>query len=185
MLEEGIKQLAMWIAEGIWDTQHRLSINISTRQFHNENFSGVLIQLLEKTSVPPQCIDLEITEYSVIDNIEKAIAIMNELIAVGISFSLNDFGTGYSSLAYLKSLPVATVKIDRSFISDITENKSDEALVTSIITIAQNLHLSVVAEGVETQEQMLMLKYYQCEYLQGYYFSKPVSANDFSTLLRQ
>lgn len=185
VLAEAIKQLAIWIAKGMWNTPHRLSINISTRQFHNADFSKNLSQLINKINVPAQCIDIEITEHSVIDDIDKAISKMNDLIKIGVSFSLDDFGTGYSSLAYLKSLPVATVKIDRSFIKDITENKSDEALVTSIIAIAKNLNLSVVAEGIETREQMLLLKQHQCEYLQGYYFSKPVSANEFTKLLSQ
>ena len=92
---------------------------------------------------------------------------------------------GYSSLSYLKNLPVSTVKIDRSFIRDITEDKSDEALVTSIITISKNLGLSVVAEGIETREQMQILKHFQCEYLQGYYFSKPVPAEEFEILIGQ
>ncbi len=185
VLEQGIKQLAVWIAEGLWDTRHRLSINISSRQFHNESFSSNVTNLLEKINVPATCIDIEITEHSVINDVTKAIEKMEELIDKGITFSLDDFGTGYSSLAYLKSLPVAAVKIDRSFIGDVTENKSDEALVISIIAIAKTLGLSVVAEGIETQEQKQLLTQHQCEYLQGYFFSKPVSAGEFSLLLSQ
>lgn len=185
VLEESFKQLAIWIAEGIWDTQQRLSINISARQFHNDQFSKSVFNLLDKINLPAECIDIEMTEHSVINDVNKAVAKMEELIDRGITFSLDDFGTGYSSLAYLKALPVTTLKIDRAFICDITDNKSDEMLVTSILLIAKNLGLSVVAEGIETREQMQMLKHFQCEYLQGYYFSKPVPATEFEILLRQ
>lgn len=183
VLEEGFKQLASWISQGLWNTQHRLSINISARQFQNEEFPGVVIKLLEKTSVPAQCVDIEITEHSVINDVKKAVAKMEQLNSRGVTFSLDDFGTGYSSLGYLKTLPVATLKIDKSFISDITENKSDKALVNSIIAISKNLGLSVVAEGIETHEQMLLLKQYDCDFLQGYYFNKPLPADEFTKLL--
>ncbi|MFK5947263.1 MAG: EAL domain-containing protein, partial [Methylococcales bacterium] len=185
VLEESLKQLASWIKAGLWKLQQRLSINISTRQFQDEHFSKSFINLLDKINVPAQCIDLEITEYSLINDVKKSVVKMQELISKGITFSLDDFGTGYSSLSYLKNLPVSTVKIDRSFIKDITEDKSDEALVISIITICKNLGLSVVAEGVETKEQLKILNLYQCEYVQGYYFSKPVPAIEFEALLAQ
>ena len=185
VLEASFTQLAVWIAEGLWDTRHRLSINISAREFQNENFSETVMYLLEKINVPAQCIDLEVTEHSVINDVKKAVAKMDELIDKGITFSLDDFGTGYSSLGYLKSLPVATLKIDQSFIRDITEDESDKALVTSIIAISKNLGLSVVAEGIETKQQMLMLTQFQCDYLQGYYFSRPVPADEFSQLLKK
>jgi len=183
VLEESLKQLAHWIKQGLWKSDQRLSINISTRQFQDENFAQSILNLIEKINVPAQCIDIEITEYSLINDVKKSVTKMEELISKGVSFSLDDFGTGYSSLSYLKNLPVSTVKIDRSFIMDITEDKSDEALVTSIITISKNLGLSVVAEGVETKEQLEILKQFQCEYAQGYYFSKPVPALEFKKLL--
>jgi len=183
IFEESLKHLAQWIAEGLWKPEQRLSINISTRQFQDENFSQLILDLIEKINVPAQCIDIEITEYSLINDVKKSVSKMEELINKGVSFSLDDFGTGYSSLSYLKNLPVATVKIDRSFIQDITEDKSDKALVTSIITISKNLGLSVIAEGVETKEQLEILNQYQCEYVQGYYFSKPVPAIEFEHLL--
>lgn len=183
VLEQSLKQLASWIAKKRWNLQHRLSINISTRQFQDEHFSSSIISLIDKIKVPAQCIDLEITEYSVINDVTKSVLKMQELIEKGVTFSLDDFGTGYSSLSYLKNLPVSTVKIDRSFIQDITEDQSDKALVTSIITISKNLGLSVVAEGVETKEQLQILKQFQCEYVQGYYFSKPIPALEFGKLL--
>ncbi|MEW4982655.1 MAG: EAL domain-containing protein [Cycloclasticus sp.] len=183
VIEESFNQLAMWIAEGLWNKEQRLSINISARQFHDNQFSGSVIRLLEKINVPATCIDLEVTEHSVINDVTKAVSKMNVLIDKGITFSLDDFGTGYSSLGYLKALPVATLKIDKSFINDVVLDKSDQALVTSIIAISKNLGLTVVAEGVETKEQMLMLKEYQCEILQGYYFSKPIPADKFKELL--
>jgi len=183
VIEESLKQLAIWIREGLWKPQQRLSINISTRQFQDEHFVKSVVNLINKINVPAQCIDIEITEYSLINDVKKSVLKMEELIDKGVSFSLDDFGTGYSSLSYLKNLPVSTVKIDRSFIQDITEDKSNEALVTSIITISKNLGLSVIAEGVETKEQLQILNKYQCEYVQGYYFSKPVPAMEFRAFL--
>jgi len=185
VLKESLKQLASWMAMGIWKPHQRLSINISTRQFQDEHFSHSVIRLIEEAGVPAQCVDIEITEYSLINDLKKSVAKMEELIRQGVSFSLDDFGTGYSSLSYLKNLPVSTVKIDRSFIQDITIDKSDEALVTSIITISKNLGLTVVAEGIETKDQLQILKRFQCDYVQGYYFSKPVPAIEFESLLQQ
>lgn len=179
MLEDSFRQLASWISKDLWNVQHRLSINISSRQFQNKKLSIGLINLLEKTEVPAHCIDIEITEDSIISDVKKAVDKMEQLIEKGITFSLDDFGTGYSSLGYLKMLPVTTLKIDRSFIDDITENESDRALVTLILAISKNMGLKTVAEGIETQEQMLMLKNFQCELLQGYYFSKPLAAEEF------
>jgi len=184
VVEESFNQLAVGIAEGLWDTAQRLSINISARQFHDELFLESVTQLLEKINVPATCIDLEVTEHSVINDVSKAVSKMNALIDKGFTFSLDDFGTGYSSLSYLKALPVTTLKIDKSFIDGLVVDKSDQALVTSIIAISKNLGLIAVAEGVETEEQALMLKQYQCEILQGYYFSKPVPADDFQQLLQ-
>lgn len=185
VFKESLKQLANWIAKGIWKPNQKLSINISTRQFQDEHFSRSVIGLIEKSGVPAQCVDIEITEYSLINDVKKSVSKMQELITKGVTFSLDDFGTGYSSLSYLKNLPVATVKIDRSFIQDITTDKSDKALVTSIITISKNLGLTVVAEGIETKEQLQILKQYQCENVQGYYFSKLLPAVEFERLLRQ
>ena len=184
VLEASFTQLAGWLAQGLWDPQHRLSINISARQFNSAAFSQNVLRLLEKTKAPAQCIDIEVTEHSVISDMLSAIAKMEELIARGITFSLDDFGTGYSSLGYLKSLPFATLKIDKSFICDIIEDESDKALVTSIIAIAKNLGLSVVAEGIETEQQMLTLRDLNCEFFQGHYFSKPVPVDEFEESLQ-
>lgn len=185
VLEKSLQQLAEWISEGIWDVNQRLSINVSTRQFQSEFFVKSVIDLIETSGVPAQCVDIEITEYNVIDDVDDAVIKMEELIRAGVTFSLDDFGTGYSSLSYLKNLPFAIVKIDRAFVQDMAENESDAVLVNSIITISKNLGLSVVAEGIETKEQMQMLRQYQCEYLQGYYFSKPIPAAEFKQLLLQ
>lgn len=183
VLQNCFEQLAAWISRGIWNPQHRLSINISARQFQDKKFNEKVFGLIEKTSVPFECIDFEVTEHSLIYDIHDAIERMNQLIASGISFSLDDFGTGYSSMSYLKLLPVSTIKIDRSFIRDITEDKSDEALVTSIITISKNLGMSVVAEGIETEQQKSLLQDFNCDFLQGYYFSKPVAVEPFEIML--
>lgn len=184
VIEKSFSQLAEWLEHDIWNTQQRLSINISARQFHNDKFLHRVVELLDATNIPSTCIDIELTEHSLINDLGKAVEKMDMLIKKGVTFSLDDFGTGYSSLGYLKTLPVSTLKIDRSFIKDVTTNRSDQALVSSIIAISKNLGLNVVAEGIETQDQLKMLKKYNCDYLQGYYCSEPAAVDQFSRLLK-
>lgn len=184
VLSQSFTQLADWIEQGLWNHQHRMSINISARQFHHDNFLQLVYKLLDKTNVPATCIDIELTEHSLLNDVGKAIQKMDSLIKKGVTFSLDDFGTGYSSLGYLKSLPVSSLKIDKSFIQEITTSKCDQALVTSIIAIARNLELAVVAEGIETQAQMRLLRKYGCDYLQGFYCSQPQPADKFRRQLK-
>jgi EAL domain-containing protein (putative c-di-GMP-specific phosphodiesterase class I) len=126
---------------------------------------------------------LEITESSFIDNVDEAIKHMNEIIKMGVRFVVDDFGTGYSSLSYLRKLPVSTLKIDKSFISQLTQNNRDALLTHSIISLSKRLGLDVIAEGVETKEQLLFLQAYQCDQVQGYLFSKPLNEPDFRKFL--
>ena len=125
---------------------------------------------------------IELTESMLVDNIENVIILMNALRNVGVQFELDDFGTGYSSLQYLKRLPLYQLKIDQSFVRDITTDKSDKAIVKTIIKMAQGLGLSVIAEGVETKEQLNQLQKIGCSYYQGYLFSKPLPISDFENL---
>jgi len=184
-VETALEQLALWIDAGIWDNQQILCINTSPRQFRDDQFSESMMHYLEKTGVPPECINIEVTEHNVIHNHEKAITKMGELIEMGVSFSLDDFGTGYSSLSNLKSLPVNRIKIDKSFIGDISHDSSDEALVGSIFALSEHLQLEVVAEGVETVEQVEVLKKFNCGLFQGFYYSKPLSVKNMTRFLKK
>ena len=135
--------------------------------------------------VQPDQINLEITESLLVRGTDNVIAIMNELVAMGMSLALDDFGTGYSSLAYLKKFPISTLKIDRSFVVGLPYEENDCAIARAIVTMAQQLRQEIVAEGVETVEQMSFLRELGCDQLQGYLFSQPVPAVEFAAMLRE
>jgi len=152
----------------------RVSVNVSVRHFTEQNIVDVIRDILAETGLGPEFLELEITESVVMVNPEQAIKTLGELKSMGISIAIDDFGTGYSSLMNLKRLPVDIIKIDRSFISGIAVEKSDETLVSTIISMGHNLGLSVVAEGVETDEQLAFLAERRCEEVQGFYLSEPL-----------
>ena len=160
-----------------------LSINISPRQFHQNSFVDDVLHAITTYSIPAQCIKLEITEGIVIQNVEDTIDKMNILRQHGVHFAIDDFGTGYSSLSYLKQLPVDLLKIDQSFVRDCTNNSNDAEIIRAIIAIASNLHLELIAEGVETIEQLNFLHELGCDQYQGYLFSPPVDEQAFRLLL--
>jgi EAL domain-containing protein (putative c-di-GMP-specific phosphodiesterase class I) len=149
-----------------------ISVNISPRQFHNLDFVDIVEDLLNRYQVEPRFIEFEITETTAMQDVDHTLAIMHRLRDLGISFSIDDFGTGYSSLGSLNKMPVSTLKIDKQFIDDLQANSG---IVATIIAISQHMHLNVVAEGVETEEQLLTLDAMGCHEAQGYYFSRPVS----------
>lgn len=168
-------------AKQIIDTQpscKSLSINISVKQFFYEGFLDYLLAQLDESGFDKNKLIIEITESLFIDNIEYVLDILNRLKMQGIRISLDDFGTGYSSLSMLKSLPIDELKIDKSFVDDIVENKHAESLLEGIISIAKKMGMSIVAEGIETKEQRNLLEGLGCEVYQGYYFSKPVNISD-------
>lgn len=182
VLETACAQLSAWKDHAL-TRDIVLSINISAKQFRHPNFALQVLNTIEKYEIRPSALKLELTEVLLLDDIDNAISIMNTLNAVGVLFSLDDFGTGYSSLQYLKQLPLDQLKIDQSFVRDITVNPNNKALVRTIIAIAKGLNLSVIAEGVETQEQRdLLLKSGNQEY-QGFFFSKPLPIKEFEGLL--
>jgi len=153
-----------------------VSINVSARQFHQADFVDQVLDTLANTGVPPGKLKLELTETLFVNNIEDVIAKMNTLQSHGIGFSLDDFGTGYSSLSYLKRMPLQQLKIDRSFVRDITTDSNDAAISKTIVALADSLGLKVIAEGVETHQQRNTLAEYGCLNYQGYLFSKPLPA---------
>ncbi len=167
------------------DSFKRIAINVSPWQFSRKDYLDEVEYLLEKYQVDAKHIELEITEQTLVGNFSSFSEKMKKMQNMGIHFSIDDFGTGYSSLAYLKSLPVNMLKIDQTFIRDVTKDKNDDAIVETIIVMARSLDLEVIAEGVETVEQLNFLLAHNCYLFQGYYFSKPVDFNEFVELLKK
>lgn len=161
----------------------RVGVNVSARQFQQQPLADIIFQILEETGLAPEYLDLELTESSIITNAQAAIDVLTRLKAMGVTISIDDFGTGFSSLSYLKRLPIDALKIDQSFVRDVTTDPDDAALVMAIVTLAHNLRLQVVAEGVETEEQLRFLHLLRCDEVQGYLFSKPLPAKGLEELL--
>jgi EAL domain-containing protein (putative c-di-GMP-specific phosphodiesterase class I) len=160
-----------------------VSVNLSARQFKNQDIIQVVQRVLTETGCPPEALELEITESVLMERPEKVTAVLRELYDMGIRLSIDDFGTGYSSLSYLRNFPIHELKIDRSFIEDIVHDESHAAIVKAIISLAHSMKLKVLAEGVETQEQLDYLRAEKCDHLQGYYFSRPVPAIQIDDML--
>ena len=154
-----------------------ISVNISSTHFTDHNFLAFLQACLKKYPINPNRLELEITETLLMENMSAGLEVINKIKQLGVRIALDDFGTGYSSLSYLKTLPIDTVKIDREFIKDIPDSESDMQISSVIIFLAKQLHFEVVAEGVETEEQLAFLKASHCDLAQGFYFSKPVAAH--------
>ena len=162
-----------------------VAVNLSAYQFRQKNLAGVVERILRKSALEPRYLELEITESLVMQNLDRVTTILNDLKALGTTLSLDDFGTGYSSLSYLKRFPFDTLKIDQSFIRDVTSEPDSAAIAKTIIAMGHNLRLKVIAEGVETAGQLNYLRGHNCDEIQGYLFSKPIIAEDFGTLLRE
>ncbi len=154
----------------------RMAVNLSVRQFREQDIAYLVNNILEETGLDAKWLELEITESMLMDQNDKCIRMLTDLSDMGVHLTIDDFGTGYSSLAYLKQLPVGTLKIDRSFVKDITTDPNDAAVVQAVVAMAHNLHLRVVAEGAETAEQAVFLYNQSCDEMQGFFFSRPVSA---------
>lgn len=183
VLEEACKALVAWKDAGLWLPGMKLSINISPRQFRRDAFADDVIAVLDKYPLPEHSLDMEITEGILIQRVDDAVVTMTTLSDRGISFSLDDFGTGYSSISYLKRLPVSTLKIDQGFVRDIIDDRNDRVLIETIITMGRLLDMELVAEGVEEQEQLEILKSFGCDYYQGFLFSGAVPFAEFEAVL--
>jgi diguanylate cyclase (GGDEF)-like protein/PAS domain S-box-containing protein len=181
VLETACSQTRSWM--DLHRSPLRMAVNLSGRQFWQSDLVETIARGLEKSRLPPERLELEITESMVMRDVDLAIAKMHELTAMGIRLSMDDFGTGYSSLAALKRFPIHTLKIDKSFIKDVTTNANDAAISSSIIALAHTMNLTVVAEGIETREQLDFLTEKGCEIGQGYFFSKPILASEAETML--
>nr|WP_223293804.1 GGDEF and EAL domain-containing protein [Sideroxydans lithotrophicus] len=161
-----------------------LAVNVSATQFHQLDFVFQVRATVQRHAIDPKLLKLELTESMLLENIEDTIRTMNALKEIGVQFSLDDFGTGYSSLQYLKRLPLDQIKIDQSFVRDIASDSNDREIVGTIIAMAQNLYLDVIAEGVETEEQRQFLQDNGCTHFQGYLFGKPVPVEQFEAMLQ-
>lgn len=162
-----------------------VAVNISARQFHGQDLPQLVRSILAETGLPPDTLELEVTEGIAMQNVERTTAILHELKAMGIKLSIDDFGTGFSSLSYLKRFPIDKLKVDQSFIRHLTEDENDAAITQAVITLGHSLKLQVIAEGVETPEQLAWLREYACDEIQGYLYSKPVPAAALEELLRE
>lgn len=182
VMQEACRQNKIWQEQGLLAVP--ISINLSVRQFMQQNLASRVASILQDTGLAAKYLDLEITESMTMD-INRATECLEELAQLGVGISVDDFGTGYSSFHYLKQLPINRLKIDRSFVRDIMQDPSDAAIVAAIIAMAHTLHLEVIAEGVETEEQMHFLKQHRCDEMQGYLWSPPVTSMRMEQLLAQ
>ncbi len=182
VLQEACRQWVYWQSKGI--PSYPVAVNVSALQFQDPTFPSQVKAVIKETGIPPQMLELEITEEAAAFDPQRVVEIMQELKSLGISLAIDDFGTGYSSLSHLKRFPVDVLKIDRSFVSDIESSESTSAsIVKLILKLSQQLNVKVVAEGVETEMQYQQLKHWECEILQGFLFSKPIPADEYANLI--
>ncbi|PCI14114.1 MAG: hypothetical protein COB71_03990 [Thiotrichales bacterium] len=174
VLQHGLAQFKKWQAEGL--VLGTMAINVSPKQFHQDSFVEYVKGLLNDMDMSGEVLELELTENILLDQTAETVSKIEALKEVGVLFSIDDFGTGYSSMAYLKKLPLDRLKIDKSFVSDITTNINDAHIVKTIIGMSHNLGLELIAEGVETKEEMEFLLENGCDDFQGYYFARPMPA---------
>jgi EAL domain-containing protein (putative c-di-GMP-specific phosphodiesterase class I) len=180
-LEEACRQLREWRDAGIEPV--RVSVNVSALQLQHDKVFEKVESLLDKYELAGEDLELEITENVLVADMEATVAILEQVRTLGVKVSIDDYGTGYSSLSYMKQLPVDALKIDRCFIVDICTDRADQAIVNSTIVLANNLGMSVIAEGVEEADQVALLQSYGCNHIQGFYFSKPLREEPFTKLL--
>lgn len=182
VLGEACRQMAAW--HGAGHSNLSVAVNLSARQLQSPLFVSDVKEALEGSGLPPEALELELTESLLMSHVEDNISLLNRLKGMGVKLSVDDFGTGYSSLAYLKRLPLDAVKVDRAFVQDITADPGDASITRAVITMAHNLRLKVVAEGVETEGQISLLVANHCDDMQGYYFSPPVPPDQATKLLQ-
>ncbi len=181
-LRSGCEQLRNWQERYPEAASWVLSVNLSAKHFTSGDLVNRVFQVLARTGLNPASLKLEVTESEIMHNLDEARALLEKLRSLEVQLALDDFGTGYSSLSYLQSLPINTLKIDRSFVASMTTNPESQTIISSIISLAHNLDLNVIAEGVETSEQLNRLRMLECDYVQGYLFGKPMPATDTEAL---
>jgi diguanylate cyclase len=181
VLKEACRQVQDWIDAGLHATP--VAVNVSSLEFRSEGFLESLRAILKDTRLDPRYLELELTESVLMQHAESSVSVLSMLKSIGVRLAVDDFGTGYSSLSYLKRFPIDSLKIDQSFVRDITTDTNDATIVSAVISMARSLKQCVIAEGVETEEQIAFLQAHSCDEAQGFYFSKPVIANQFAKLL--
>lgn len=183
VMRTGMMQMKKWYDEGL--APGVLALNLTIKQLKQDDFISMLQKMMEDTGCLPKWLELEVTEGEVMQNPEQAVRVLKQVSVLGIKLAIDDFGTGYSSLAYLKRLPVDKLKIDQSFVREIPGDEEDVAIVGAIIALSKSLHLDIIAEGVETQEQKEFLTANGCEQIQGYLYGRPMRAEDMNQMLRE
>lgn len=183
VLAMACEQTQRWAEQGFGKLH--VSVNLSARQLKDREFQQVIASILQDSQIPPECLELELTESMIIEDADSVIALLRQFRESGIKISVDDFGTGYSSLSYLRDLPVDTLKIDRAFIEEVENSKQQLAIVKAIVVLGESLGLQIVAEGVENDAQLQLLKQLGCDLIQGYHVSKPLSATEMEALLQQ
>jgi EAL domain-containing protein (putative c-di-GMP-specific phosphodiesterase class I) len=181
VIETACAQNMTWQRRGL--PAMRIAVNLSPRQFADPNLLQDIRVALEKSGMAPQLLELEITESMVVQNLERTMRVLEAIKSLGITLSIDDFGTGYSSMSLVKKLPIDALKIDRSFVREITRDIGDKAIADAIIALGRALDLTVVAEGVETLEQEAFLRAHNCDEIQGYLVSRPVPADEFAAFI--
>ena len=182
VLNEATRQLAQWRGDGL--VLDHIAVNVSPAQVDRQDFVAMVRQTLSETAIAPQQLELEVTESFLMANAGPDVSVLEELRSLGVSFAIDDFGTGHSSLSYLKRLPIDRLKIDRSFVRDIPQDPNAEAIVRAILALGRSLQITVLAEGVETREQLAFLVGEDCDGVQGRLFGEPMSASEFSSFVR-
>jgi EAL domain-containing protein (putative c-di-GMP-specific phosphodiesterase class I) len=182
VLRHATEQAQAWVDAGLRPTT--MAVNVSAMEFRDDDFVRGLFAILDESRLNPQALELELTESVLMRRVASTAFILQTLRKRGVQVAIDDFGTGYSSLSYLRKFPIDTLKIDQSFVRQIASADGDAAIVTAVIGMARSLKLKVVAEGVETFEELEFLHGHHCEEAQGYYFSRPVPAEQFAKLLQ-
>ncbi|MEH2069391.1 MAG: EAL domain-containing response regulator [Nostoc sp.] len=181
VLKKVCEQIKSWHHLGIYSLN--IAVNLSVIEFNQQDFIQEIINFIETNDLRAECLELEITESMILQDVNSAVATMNKLRTLGVKMAIDDFGTGYSSLTYLKSLPINTLKIDRYFIHNVATDPQKSAITKALIQMAHNLNLNVVAEGVETEAELAFLRQHNCNFMQGFLFSRPLPAAEFKNFL--
>ena len=182
VLDQACRQLRLWHDAGMSDL--RMAVNLSTVQLHHSELSRMVTNLIQRYKLPPRCLEMEVTETGLMEDIAAAAGHLNSLKKAGVQIAIDDFGTGYSSLSYLRGLPLDKIKIDRSFVQDVLVDEDDATIVRAIIQLGRSLNMQVIAEGVESAEQEAYITAQGCNEGQGYYYSRPLSASAFNDWIR-
>jgi len=183
VLREACREIRAIHERGFADL--RVAVNLSPRQFRQRDLARSIASVLDELHLDPDCLELEVTESSVMENADAAVRTLQELKAMGVHLSIDDFGTGYSSLSHLKRFPIDALKVDQSFVRDITSDENDAAITSAVIAMGHSLRLTIVAEGVETEEQLAFLRERECHKVQGYLLGRPMPAASLQALLAE